>query len=174
MLLQIIFDTEGKGGWQIQICKLVSVGFNPKLFSKKREKVDDSNITLWIALPSHHLFHDTCWATNYDAPSPKPDLGVAAVHGRHIVPAHMQILVGILLIREESTPFPILSSGKYGTHTALEASMSHKLFSIYQALRTHYTLNSTYLGNSSQVTLTAKIWRNFSIEQHESSPSPIS
>ena len=76
-------------------------------------------------LPFTSLFHEYL-PSNYDASSPTPDFGMAAVHGRDTILACIWILVDTLPVREVFTPFSVLFPGEYRTHAALKASVARK------------------------------------------------
>lgn len=61
------------------------------------------------------LFHEFL-PIHYDASSPKPDFGMAAVHGRDTILACIWILVDTLSVKEVSTSFSVLFPGEYRIH----------------------------------------------------------
>lgn len=61
------------------------------------------------------LFHEFL-PIHYDASSPKPDFGMAAVHGRDTILACIWILVDTLPVKEVSTSFSVLFPGEYRIH----------------------------------------------------------
>jgi len=61
------------------------------------------------------LFHEFL-PIHYDASSPKPAFGMAAVHGSDTILACIWILVDTLPVKEVSTSFSVLFPGEYRIH----------------------------------------------------------